>query len=556
MTETWTAPVPQAALNEHIGIVGKTGSGKTFAAKGMVEALLAAGKRVCVLDPIGVWWGLRATADGEPSDFPVIVAGGDHGDVPLHEDAGKQLGHIVATEALSWVVDTSDFSNAARHRFLQGFLGEAYRSNRRPLYLVVDEADELAPQNPLPETRRVAGAMDRIVRRGRARGFRVTMITQRPAVVHKNVLTQIGTLVAMRLTGPQDRNALKAWVEGHADVDQGKEVLGSLAALERGEGWIWSPGLDVLERAVFPVISTFDSSRTPEDDDELTVPTLAAVDLGALAERLRPEEPEDEVPKGRSKQSAKALKAEFERGRQAGAQGSMQEIERLREELAQARQAGRDLANGILALQKSAEALSSSKPPPQPAALEPKKLRNRGSARVRVKAEATSAGDALPSGARKILEALATQHPRPLTWQQVAALAGLKPTGGHWNNARKTTVDKRLVDETGHGISLSNQGVRIVGQKNLGQPITGADLVELWANRLKSPAGEMLHYLYGQACSGRSSDRESMARALGKQPTGGHWNSGLAVLRKSGLIEDRAGRLSVATVFLEVDRRS
>ena len=66
MTETWTAPVPQAALTEHIGIVGKTGSGKTFAAKGMVEALLAASKRVCVLDPTGVWWGLRANSDGNP----------------------------------------------------------------------------------------------------------------------------------------------------------------------------------------------------------------------------------------------------------------------------------------------------------------------------------------------------------------------------------------------------------------------------------------------------------------------------------------------------------
>ena len=44
-----------------------------------------------------------------------------------------------------------------------------------------------------------------------------------------------------------------------------------------------------------------------------------------------------------------------------------------------------------------------------------------------------------------------------------------------------------------------------------------------------------------------------VARALGKQPTGGHWSSGLAVLRKNGLIEDRPGHLSVAAVFLEVD---
>ncbi len=30
---------------------------------------------------------------------------------------------------------------------------------------------------------------------------------------------------------------------------------------------------------------------------------------------------------------------------------------------------------------------------------------------------------------------------------------------------------------------------------------------------------------------------EDLAAALGKKPTGGHWNSGIAVLRNNGLIE-------------------
>jgi hypothetical protein len=32
-------------------------------------------------------------------------------------------------------------------------------------------------------------------------------------------------------------------------------------------------------------------------------------------------------------------------------------------------------------------------------------------------------------------------------------------------------------------------------------------------------------------------DAGELAAALGKKPTGGHWNSGIAVLRNNGLIE-------------------
>jgi type II secretory pathway predicted ATPase ExeA len=45
------------ALDERIAIVGTSGSGKTCAAKGLVERLLATEARICIVDPPGVWWG-------------------------------------------------------------------------------------------------------------------------------------------------------------------------------------------------------------------------------------------------------------------------------------------------------------------------------------------------------------------------------------------------------------------------------------------------------------------------------------------------------------------
>jgi len=56
--------LPLSALDDRLAIVGTSGSGKTYAAKGLAERLMAGGGRVCIVDPLGVWWGLRLAADG------------------------------------------------------------------------------------------------------------------------------------------------------------------------------------------------------------------------------------------------------------------------------------------------------------------------------------------------------------------------------------------------------------------------------------------------------------------------------------------------------------
>ena len=261
--------LPLAALHERLAVVGTSGSGKTYATKGLVERLMQDSARVCIVDPLGVWWGLRAGPDGMgPGPCPVVVFGGRHADVPLTAGKGAALGRLVGTHALACVVDVSDLGSAAARRgFMTAFTEALYDSNSEPLHLVLDEADLWAPQRVPPDGYDLLGRVEEIVRRGRVRGFVPWLITQRPAVLHKDVLSQADILVSMKLTSSQDRAAIGRWIEGQADRAEGRRILAALPRLRRGEGWVWAPSHGVLARVAFPPIRTFDSSGAPRQGE-------------------------------------------------------------------------------------------------------------------------------------------------------------------------------------------------------------------------------------------------------------------------------------------------
>lgn len=257
--------ITDAMFDADIAILAKKGSGKTYTARGIVERLLAMERRVLILDPLSTWWGLRSSADGQSPGFPVAVFGGPHGDMPMTEAMAEPLAGIIARENLPAVIDIGDMTKAAQMRIVRDMLAELYAKNRDPLTIVLEEADEFAPQQPRDgDSMQVFSQVDRIARRGRAFGFRLISITQRPARLHKDVLTQLSTLIAMRTSSPQDREAIKSWVEGNADRAKAREVMDSLAALPVGEGWVWAPDFDVLERTKFQKITTLDTSATPK----------------------------------------------------------------------------------------------------------------------------------------------------------------------------------------------------------------------------------------------------------------------------------------------------
>jgi uncharacterized protein len=265
--------LPPEAITQTFAILAKRGVGKTYTAAVMVEEMLKAGLPVCVVDPIGVWWGLRAAADGKAAGLSIVVLGGDHGDVQLDVAAGAVIADVVIDERLSVVLDLSLFRKGEQVRFVTDFAERLYHRNREPLHLVLDEADAFAPQRPQRGQERMLGACEDLVRRGRARGLGVTLVTQRAAVLNKDVLTQVEVLVALRTIAPQDRDAVDAWIKVHGTAEQRQEMMASLPSLPVGTAWFWSPGwLDIFQRVKVRQRETFDSSRTPKVGERASAP--------------------------------------------------------------------------------------------------------------------------------------------------------------------------------------------------------------------------------------------------------------------------------------------
>lgn len=292
------ATIVDQITDQHSAIVGKTGSGKTWAAKGIVERLLKRDRQVCVLDPTSAWWGMRLSADGKGRGFDVVLLGGEHGDIPLAARSGEAVARLVTEQGANVIIDTGGFGVGEYTRWFIDFAGVLYTTISAPLHLVIDEAHYFMPQGKVlsPDAGKMLHAGNRLMSGGRSRGIRGMMITQRPAKLHKDSLTCADTLIAMRVLSPQDRGAIKDWIDGAGDQVKGKEIIDSLAQLQRGDGWIWYPEGGILERVTFPAITTYDSSAAPKHGAKAG-PQVQQIDLtkvkAAMAEAVKEAEAND-----------------------------------------------------------------------------------------------------------------------------------------------------------------------------------------------------------------------------------------------------------------------
>ena len=287
--------LPHEFVTETAAILARRGGGKTYTGNVVAEGLLECGHQVVVVDPLNAWWGLRSSSDGRKPGYPIVIFGGPRGDLPLDKAMGSGIADIVAENpSFSCVLSLRHLSKGAQKNFVKDFAERLFdRKGDEKLatavHIFLDEADIFCPQQVLAKDAPMVGAIDDLVRRGRQAGIGVTMITQRSAALNKNVLSQAELLIAGQITGAHDKKAILSWIQDNADTDKQKEFMASLALLQIGQFWFWSPRwLQVLAQVDVRERTTFDSSATPKAGKKRSVPKkVSKVDLAEIKRTLQ-----------------------------------------------------------------------------------------------------------------------------------------------------------------------------------------------------------------------------------------------------------------------------
>ena len=185
---------------------------------------------------------------------------------------------------------------------IASMLWEARKRNEVPAHiLVVEEAHNFCPERNVGNA--VSGAMLRTVAsEGRKFGLGLLIVSQRPAKVDKNVLSQCNTQVVLKVTNPNDLKAIVQSVEGISmEVADEVQRLPVGVALVAGGGLTQPVFVDVRPRVTRhggKSVSVL-HQEVEEEDDEPAPPPGPAPGDEALADEpadVDGDQPEDPGP--------------------------------------------------------------------------------------------------------------------------------------------------------------------------------------------------------------------------------------------------------------------
>lgn len=572
---------PSAVLDQHVAILGKTGSGKSSVMRYIAETLLAARKRVCIVDPKGDWWGLKVSSDGKGPGFPVVLFGDfkreSAGDVPINDRSGARIAELVCDGNRPCVIGLRGWTQGAMTRFWLDFASTLFSRGPGDLFLFGDEFHNFAPKQwkaledkDTPASKGLHWA-NRLLAEGRGLGLVCVIASQRPQKVHNDTLTSCETLMAMRVVHAADRAATKAWIDGNGDPDIGKDVLASLASLERGEAWVWSPEVRFgPQRVKLPLFQTFDSFAPPQSQKRVSDKGWAEVNLeevkAALADAVREAEAND--PKLLRAEIAK-LKKELAK-RQPAAPESQDAIdaavgravaqavkERDRHwqgELSKVQGVVKDFAGRLGKIESLAHLNGQAKveiaaPPEVKApAMTPRPAAVSRVAAPRPKRESIAVADGTLSKAeRTILTAFYWLKDEEATPQKVQFYSGYTIGSSTWNTALG-----RLRHSHVKGWAITEEGIAEVDSWGQVEPKPSGQTLREWLRpKLDKAQNTMLDSLC--AAYPNRLTNEALSAACGYTVGTSTWNTAIGKLRTLEAAEgyERDGGVKAADVFFE-----
>jgi|GEM_PF-2006658 len=253
--QPYTLPLEEI-LTGRAFVTGKSGAGKSNTGSVIAEELLERSHPFLIVDVDGEYWGLK-------EEYEILHVGAtEECELPVGPEHAGKLAELALDRHVPIILDVSGYVDGDRaDELVRETVRELFVREQDallPFLLLVEEIHEYIPQQGSPGD--VGEMLVKVAKRGRKRGLGIAGLSQRPADVQKDFITQADLLVWHRLT----------W---NNDTDVVKRVAGSDAAekvgdLHDGEAFVQADWAEAdVERVQFRRKHTFDAGATPGLDD-------------------------------------------------------------------------------------------------------------------------------------------------------------------------------------------------------------------------------------------------------------------------------------------------
>ena len=305
-------------------ITGKSGSGKSNSASVIAEGLLEHGLPMMIIDTDGEYFGLQER-------YKILHATVDEtGDLEVGPDDAERLAGLALDGNVPIVLDISGYMDLADGKILvHRVLREIFRmedARRKPFLVIVEEVHEYLPERG--GHGELGELLIQIAKRGRKRGLGLCGISQRPAAVSKEFITQCDWLIWHRLTWENDIQVVRRLL--------GTDAADEIQELKDGEAFLMTDWADEIQRIRFRRKRTHDAGATPDiaevtggPDGNLEPAVLEALNIEGKSASSEDSEEDSVDPRDEKilamQQRIEELEAELERSRNAESSQKIEE---------------------------------------------------------------------------------------------------------------------------------------------------------------------------------------------------------------------------------------
>tara|TARA_B100001769_G_scaffold90341_1_gene69216 strand:- start:641 stop:1870 length:1230 start_codon:yes stop_codon:yes gene_type:complete len=219
---------PLDFVRDKIFLTGITGSGKSWTGGLLMEEINRVGLQFVCFDVLGAHGGLSEL----PNVEELSPKGGESVNI-------KGVIDRLRKEPTSFVIDVSDLPLDRQQQLVRDYCDDLLQAKLgKGIMTIFEECQDFVPQQGKPNS---FDGIVRLCKLGRQNGYGVCLISQRPASVSKEALSQCSTYMIHNLINHRDLKAVEDQMGFGTDKSQVKKVLGGISAAQQGEVVCYSP---------------------------------------------------------------------------------------------------------------------------------------------------------------------------------------------------------------------------------------------------------------------------------------------------------------------------